>query len=125
MVKRNIFSILVALLIMYLSLTGSDTFKKVSIYNIPHLDKIVHFGMYFTWMTVIAFENHKNIKSTSHLFLIATIPLCYGILMEVLQSLIIDSRSGSIYDVFFNLGGILISLLLWIWTKPFIKDKII
>ena len=121
MVKRNIFSILVALLIMYLSLTGSDTFKKVSIYNIPHLDKIVHFGMYFTWMTVIAFENHKNIKSTPYLFLIAIIPLCYGILMEVLQTFIINSRYGSVYDVFFNLGGILISLLMWFWIKPFLK----
>ena len=47
MVKKNTFSILVALLIMSLSLTGSDTFKKVSISNIPHLDKLVHLGMYF------------------------------------------------------------------------------
>jgi VanZ family protein len=124
MVKRNIFSILVGLLIMYLSLTGSDTFRKVPIYNIPHLDKIIHFGMYFTWMTLIAYENRKNIKSSFHLILIATIPFCYGILMEFLQFYFIASRSGSFYDMLSNSVGIIISILLWIWIKPLLNEKI-
>jgi VanZ family protein len=109
---------------MYLSLTGSDTFRKVPIYNIPHLDKIIHFGMYFTWMTLIAYENRKNIKSTPHLILIATMPFCFGILMEFLQSYFIASRSGSFYDMLSNSAGIIISILLWIWIKPLLKEKI-
>jgi VanZ family protein len=124
MVKRNILSILEGLLIMYLSLTGSDTFKKVPIYNIPHLDKIIHFGMYFTWMTLIAYENRKNIKSTPHLIFIAIIPFCFGFLMEVLQFYVVTSRSGSVYDMLANSAGIIISILLWIWIKPLIKEKI-
>ncbi len=124
MVKKNIFSILVALLIMYLSLTGSDTFEKVSFFNIPFLDKIVHFGMYFVLMSVIIFENRKTLKSTLHLFFIALIPLFYGILMEILQSILTVSRFGSFYDVIFNSAGILVSLLLWLWVKPLIKETI-
>ena len=124
MVKKNIFSILVALLIMYLSLTGSDTFEKVSFFNIPFLDKIVHFGMYFVLMSVMIFENRKTLKSTLHLFLIALIPLFYGILMEILQLILTVSRSGSFYDVIFNSAGILVSLLLWLWVKPLIKETI-
>jgi len=124
MIKKNIFSILVALIIIYLSLTSSDTFEKVSIFKIPFLDKIVHFGMYFGLMSVIIFENRKTLKSTRHLFLIALIPLFYGILMEILQSTLTATRTGSFYDAIINLAGILVSLLLWLWVKPHLKETI-
>jgi VanZ family protein len=120
MVKKNLFTILVALLIMYLSLANSATFEKVSFFKFPMQDKIVHFGMYFGLMSVIIFENKKNLKTTLQLFLIAIIPLFYGILMEILTV----SRSGSIYDVIFNLAGILVSLLLWLWIKATTKESI-
>lgn len=118
MLKKNIFSILVALIIMYLSLTSSHTFDKVSIFNFPFADKIVHFSMYFVLMSVIIFENRKTFKSTGHLFLIALIPLFYGVLMEILQSTLTATRTGSFYDAIFNSAGILVSLLLWLWIKP-------
>jgi VanZ family protein len=124
MLKKNIFSILLALFIMYLSLTSSNTFKKVSLLNLPFQDKIVHFGMYFSLMSVIVFENRKIIKSSSQLFLIAIIPFIYGILMEILQSILTTSRSGSYYDVIFNVAGILVSVLLCLWIKPFTKETI-
>jgi VanZ family protein len=124
MLKKNIFSIIVALIIMYLSLTSSDSFEKVSFFNIPFLDKIIHFGMYFGLMLVIIFENRKTLKSIGHLFLIALIPLFYGILMEILQSTLTISRSGSFYDVIFNSAGILVSLLFWLWIKPLEKETI-
>jgi VanZ family protein len=109
---------------MYLSLAGSDTFKKVPLYNIPHLDKIVHFAMYFTWMSVIVFENRKSIKSVVRLFIIGTIPFCYGVLMEVLQLYFISSRNGSVYDIFSNLTGILLAILFWFWFGPLIKNRV-
>jgi len=124
MVKRNIFSILVVLIIMYLSLANSDTFEEVSFFNIPFADKIVHFGMYFGLMSVIIFENRKTIKSKGSLFLIALIPFICGILMEILQSTLATSRFASFYDVLFNSAGILVSLLLWLWIKPLIKEPI-
>lgn len=124
MVKRNIFSILVVLIIMYLSLANSDTFEEVSFFNIPYLDKIMHFVMYFGLMSVIIFENRKTIKSKGSLFLIALIPFFYGILMEILQSTLTASRFASFYDVLFNSAGILVSLLLWLWIKPLIKETI-
>jgi VanZ family protein len=124
MIKKNIFSILVALLIMYLSLTSSHTFDKVSVFKIAYFDKIVHFCMYFGLMSVILIENRKNIKTRGHLFLIALIALLYGILMEFLQSILTITRSGSVYDVIANIAGILVSALLWLWIKPLIKEPI-
>jgi VanZ family protein len=122
MVKNNIFSILVALIIMYLSLASSHTFDKVPLINIPNIDKFVHFGMYFSLMSVIIFENRKTIKSISLLFLTGLIPLFYGILMEILQATLTVSRNGSFYDALANSAGILVSVLLWLWIKPFKKE---
>lgn len=113
MVKKNIFSVLVALVILYLSLADSKSFDKVPFLNIPHLDKIIHFLMYFGLMSVIVFEHRKSINVRTKLFLIALIPFFYGILMEILQLVITASRSGSIYDVLANSTGILVSILIW------------
>jgi VanZ family protein len=124
MVKKNIFSILVSLIIMYLSLTGSHTFDKVSFINIPYFDKIVHFGMYFVFMSVIIFENRKTIKGPGNLFLAGLIPFFYGILLEILQSTLTVTRTGSIYDALSDSAGILVSILLWLWIKP-LRKKII
>jgi VanZ family protein len=123
MIKKNILSIVVALIIMYLSLASSDTFKKVPV-HIPNFDKIVHFFMYLGLMSVIIFENQRFFKSNKHIFLTALIPLSYGILMEILQSLTL-TRTASFYDALANAAGILVSILLWSWIKPFIKKPVI
>src|ERR1035437_6619097 len=116
MIKKNKFSILVALIIMYLSMTSSHTFV-----NIPNFDKVVHFGMYFGLMSVIILEYRKTIKSIGNLFLTGLIPLFYGILIEIMQSTLTVTRTGSFYDALADGAGILVSILLWIWIKPLIK----
>jgi VanZ family protein len=124
MVKKNILSIFVALIILYLSLASSETFKKVPLINIPNSDKVVHFLMYFGLMSVIIFENRRTIKNNKQLFLVALIPLFYGILMELLQLTITSTRSCSFFDVLFNSAGIIVSTLLWLRFKPWIMDRL-
>jgi VanZ family protein len=102
---------------MYLSMANSDTFDKVQI-NIPNFDKIVHFGMYFSLMSAIILENRKIIKSTRNLFLAGLIPLSYGIIIEIMQSMLTSTRTGSFFDVLANCTGILIAILLWRSIKP-------
>jgi VanZ family protein len=119
MIRKNIFSILVALVILYLSMTSSHTFDKIPLIRIPNFDKIVHLGMYFTLMSAIAFENRKIITTTGQLFKIALIPLFYGILLEILQSTLTATRTGSFYDALADGAGILISVLLWLMIKSF------
>jgi VanZ family protein len=80
--------------------------------------------MYFGLMSVIIFENRKTIKNTRQLYLIALIPLFYGILIEILQATLTTTRTGSFFDAIFNLAGILVSLVLWLWVKPLEKDSI-
>ncbi len=124
MIFKNKFSIIIALIIVYLSLANSHTFDKVSFLDFPYTDKLVHFSMYFGFMSAIIFENRNKIRSKGHLFLVAIIPLSFGILMEILQALITLTRSGSFYDVLANMAGILVSLLIWLTIKPNINQTI-
>jgi VanZ family protein len=118
MLIKNKFSILVALIILYLSLASAHTFDKVPEFNIPYFDKVVHFGMYFGLMLMITIENRKSIKSIKQLFITGFIPLSYGILIEILQSAITMTRNGSFYDALADYAGILISILLCLLIRP-------
>ncbi len=124
MVKKYFFTILTASVIMYLSMANAHTFDKVSLIKIPNIDKVVHFCMYFGLMSVAIFENRKTIRNTGHLFSLGIIPMIYGILVEILQSTLTSTRTGSIYDALADGVGILLSILLCIWIKPFKKEII-
>jgi VanZ family protein len=124
MVKKNIFSFLVALIIMYLSLASSHTFDKIPLINIPNFDKFVHFAMFFGLMSVIILENRRKIKNPAYLFMTGLIPFFYGILMEVLQSTLTTTRTGSFSDAVSDGIGILVSILIWLWIKSPKKERI-
>jgi VanZ family protein len=121
MLRKNIFSILVALLIMYLSLANAQTFEKVPTFNIPCADKIVHFLMYFGLMSVMILENRFSLKTIRQLFLAGIIPFAYGILMEILQGTLTTTRSADVFDALADGTGVLVSILLWLWIRPLIK----
>lgn len=112
MLKKNIFSLLIALFILYLSLASSSTFDEVPLFEIPYLDKLIHFAMYFGLMLVIVYENRKSIKSTAQLFLVSFLPLAYGILLEILQAVLTITRSGNISDAIADGAGIYAAVLI-------------
>jgi VanZ family protein len=122
MLIKNKFSILVALIILYLSMTSAHTFDKVPEFNIPNFDKVVHFGMYFGLMLMITIENRKSIQSVKQLFLIGLIPLSYGILIEFMQSAFTVTRNGSFFDAVADYAGIFVWILLCLVIKPLKRE---
>lgn len=120
MLKKNLFSILISAGILYLSLANASNFKEPAFINIPHFDKIVHFGMYFSLSISIFIENRKSIYSGEKLLLASLIPLAYGILMEILQMLT-TTRSASLADGLADLAGILFALVVW---RTFLSKKL-
>jgi VanZ family protein len=113
MIKKNFLSIIVAIVIMYLSLSGTEKLEPSFFSRIPHFDKIAHLLMYFGFMSVIIFENRKTLKTTGKLLLAAILPFLFGLLMEILQFYITLNRSGDFCDALFNLLGILLSLFIY------------
>jgi VanZ family protein len=124
MIRKNILSIAVAFIIAFLSLASAERIHDFSSLNFRGLDKIVHFIMYFVFMSVILFENRNRLIRAVSVFLIGLIPFIFGSVMELLQSLITTSRSGSIYDLFFNLAGTLFSIIVFLLARYFGKEKI-
>jgi VanZ family protein len=124
MIRKNLFSILVALILLFLSLTNAETFKKVQLGSFPNFDKVVHFGMYFVLMSVIIIEHRKSLSNPLNLFLLGLIPLSYGILMEILQLTLTSTRTGDFYDALADAAGVLASALLWLIIKSFSRNNV-
>lgn len=118
MIRKNLLSILIMLAIFWLSMASFDSLDQVQMVNIPYMDKIVHFGMYFTLMTSVLYENRKSLLTGRKIFIAALFPFLYGILIELLQSLTV-SRSANFFDAIANTAGIILSILLWTSLKPY------
>lgn len=117
MIRKNILSISTALVILYLSLASSESLNKIPVLHFQGEDKIVHFIMYAFFTGILLYENRFRIETTSHLVMIALIPVFFGGLLELMQSLLTSSRSGSIFDLFFNVSGILFSVIIYRLAK--------
>lgn len=116
MIRKYKYSLILSLVILYLSLKNASDFNTVQFFQIPYFDKFVHFCMYFALMSVIIYETVTSSVSKS-LYLIALYPFFYGVLMEVLQGAVTTTRSSSIYDAMFNTVGIIASMLVWLTIR--------
>lgn len=122
MIKKNKFSILISLIILYLSLANAETFEKAGLFDIEYLDKFVHFGLYFFFMAVIILEHKDFFINTRQLILVALIPVFFGGLMELFQSITPD-RKADIIDIMFNSAGTATAVCVWLIFKPYYKDQ--
>jgi hypothetical protein len=123
LLKKNILSLITALVIMYLSFANSSTFDNVSIFDIPYMDKIVHMCMYFGLTGILLFENRHRLLSSKSILLLALIPSAYGTLIEFCQSWFTLTRSGDIIDGMFNLLGVILALCIWKVLHLIIKRR--
>jgi len=124
MLKNNIYTITVSLIILYLSLATPQTFVKSGFFEIPHLDKFVHFGLYFILMATLILEHRRSLTDTRKLLLVALIPFFFGIIVEFMQSEFTRNRKGEILDMIADTAGVSAALFLWLFFRPyhFIKD---
>lgn len=123
MIRKNIFTIITTLVILYLSLAGSLTFSHAGFINIPYIDKIGHFGLYFILMAVIILEHKNSFKNTRQLILVAMIPLLFGTVMELFQMMITANRKAEILDALANSAGIIAALAIWLFIRPYYRSE--
>ena len=124
MIKNNLFTILISIIIVYLSFANASSFQGADLFNIPYLDKIVHFGLYFLLMLVITIEHRKSLSTTRILIFIGLIPVIFGSLIELLQSGLTTTRKADMLDIVSNSAGVICAIMLWILIKPYSLEKI-
>lgn len=121
MIRKNKFSILISLIILYLSLANAKVFESAGFFDIPYLDKFVHFGLYFLFMAVIILEHRKSFVNTRQIIIFALIPVFFGGLIELAQSGFTDSRKADILDIMFNTAGTATAVCIWLFYEPYYK----
>ena len=110
--KQYYKSILIGLIILWLSLTGSNIPVPGRMLDIPYLDKLGHFGMYAFFSAMLLLDScHWRVESKFH-YLILLIPLLFGALMEILQMTLTATRKAEEIDLLANMGGIAAGILL-------------
>lgn len=119
MLKNNIYTITVSLIILYLSLATPQTFVRSGFFDIPHLDKFVHFGLYFLLMATMILEHRRSLTDTRKLLLMALIPFFFGIVIEFIQSEFTKNRTGEFLDMIADEGGGAVAMFLWIFFRPY------
>ena len=117
--KNNIYTITVSLIILYLSMATPQTFVRSGFFEIPHLDKFVHFGLYFVLMGTMILEHRRLLTDTRKLLLIALIPFFFGIIVEFMQSEFTQNRKGEVLDMIADSGGLTAALFLWLFFRPY------
>lgn len=102
-----IIAIVWTLLITYLSLA---TIKKEPFFpTVANKDKVVHFLFYFVF--VISWSRSFKNMSLKKELIIVFLSIVYGIVIEVLQSIVTAFREADVYDVLANALGTLIAFL--------------
>lgn len=121
-----ILSVAWAVLIFVFCTIPSSGLPKV---NIPHMDKIVHFGFFFVQSVLLSLLfNFQTRKSYIRIILLSTLlSFIYGGLIEVLQGTLFN-RSGDVYDLLADIlggfvGAMIYPTILRIYYIVFKKNK--
>lgn len=125
-IKRYTFSLLTIGLLLYLSFFRPPSIN--SEIEIPHLDKIVHFGMYFFLSSVIwldFYRSHREKISFRKGWVIACLfPIFFSGSVELGQEYLTTYRGGEWLDLLANsLGAITASALITFSLKHLTKKK--
>ncbi len=120
-------SIFIVVFIQYLSFASPSTFKSIPTFEIPNLDKLVHFLMFagLTATLIWDFKGYKYSNSNFQFFVLVCIlfPIFFGGLIEILQSVYFAPRTGDWYDWLCDMAGVLAAWWVLQWMVPRILRK--
>jgi len=111
-IKQYYKSIIIGLLILWLSLSGSKSLVPGRMLNIPYIDKMGHFAMYAFFSAMLLMDSCRWQTERRFNYLILLIPLLFGALMEIMQMTLTESRKAETIDLVANIGGVTAGILL-------------
>lgn len=119
--KQYFYSFITLLTVLILSLAKTENLNSNNLFNIPHLDKLVHLSMYFGLTTIILIENKKKHK----LFITLSTVILSG-LIELIQQYLTNYRSGDWLDLLSNsIGSFTALLIITLYYNRLIEIKLL
>ena len=119
--KQYYKSIIIGGLIVWLSLSGSQTAIPGRFLEIPYVDKIGHFAMYAFFSAILLLDSGRWQYSGNFHYLALLIPVVFGALMEVLQMTLTTTRKAEVLDLAADVGGVAAGILLAFIAKRILK----
>jgi len=113
-----------ACVIIILSCMPEDNIQSQKWNIIPYQDKFLHLVFYgiLGYFIIKAFQMHFKInRLNSRVFIISFLfILIFGIILEMIQEKMIQSREGEVLDLLFDLIGFIICFV-FIYFAPYLK----
>lgn len=117
-IKKYPVSIAIILLVIYLSFFKPPSLPDTD-WKIPHLDKVVHMGMYFVMSGMLwweFFRSHKSRLLMHRAWIGAFLcPVLFSGCVEVLQEYCTSHRGGDWLDFLANTVGALLASLIFVY----------
>lgn len=111
-IKQYYKSIIIGILILWLSLSGSKSLIPGKMLGIPYIDKFGHFAMYTFFSGVLLLDSCRWRTSRHFRYAVLLFPLLFGALMEILQMTLTTSRKAETLDLVANITGVSAGILL-------------
>ncbi len=105
-IKRYYRSVLIGILILWLSLSGGQSLVPGDFLRIPYVDKIGHFIMYALFSGMLLLDSCLWQSGRSVRYVVLVIPVTFGALMEVFQYLLTSSRQAEALDLAADILGV-------------------
>ena len=118
-VKKYYKIVIWTIIIAYLCFSPASSYKSVNI-NIPHLDKAVHFVMFFIAGYLLGNLREYNLKN-KNIWAFIIFYSIYAAFTEYIQYTYISSRSGSIFDFIFDVLGLFVGFYSYKLTPNVIR----
>lgn len=120
--RHNLLTITWSMIIIILCCIPGKEFPEASFFEIPHLDKMVHFTFYFVLiiLSIRGFYRQFQFNFLSKYYFISAIiyGITLGIVIEFLQHYFIPFRDGNLLDALANILGSILGFL-------FVKYKLL
>ncbi len=115
--ERNFFwlAIIWTVIVTVLSLVSFHSIPSVKIVG---SDKTVHFLFYLVFVILWGLATNQTYFNRKYVLFVVISAISYGIIIEVLQSVLTSSRQADFYDVLANtVGAIVGSVILFVVKK--------
>jgi VanZ family protein len=95
--------------ILYFCLENAKNIPQI---NIPYLDKFIHLGFHYGFVTLWFLYLKKKYNSTNYLYLLVFVLLAsfsFGMSIELMQEYFTTTRSANLFDVLANIFGAILA----------------
>lgn len=118
-------TIIWACVVLFLSLSSENNLPHPFWLTFPHIDKVVHFIMYFVFALVLIHDSQHYSKirlNHGHIILIAVlIVIGWGGFLEILQRIPSIHRNSDFFDFLANTVGAVVAALLYRIFEPLLN----